>query len=407
MGRVFLNKKFSDYLGENRALLDIVVRFVPDGPVPSPTPTPTLTRTPTPTPSITPTRTVTPTVTSTPTVTPTINVSPTVTPTITTTPTITSTPTVTPTQTVTSTTTITPTPTNTLTPTPTSTPPVVLEFHLRAENSDNIMTESSDYIDIDITPEYEAILNNALLSGWTLPDVVVQSNQNALVSTLVDSGIWAKLDGLFVFRNGSSGGSSLQDFTLQNWIEPTQGVPSLPVPVYLNGATMLNMSGMTAPSSNSVFTTYNNNTTFSSYTQNDAIFFTTLTSAPTTANPHSCGYQSGRGNLEIDSSSRPSINSTTSGSFDMAFTTPHCFRALSRNNSTQATYWKENVGTTVSSISTSIISGNFVVGNRSESPTTGTNYDGYISIFGVGGSLSQSEINILVSALNTYNNTIN
>jgi len=413
MGRVFLNKKFSNYLGENRAILDIVARFVPDGPIPSPSPTPTLTRTPTPTPSITPsitpsvspTPTITPTSTQglTPSPTPTPSITPSITPTITTTPTITITPSITPTITTSPTT----TPTPTLTPTPTSTPPVVLEFHLRAENSDNIMTESSDYIDIDITPEYEAILNNALLSGFTLPDVVVQGNQNALVSTLVDSGIWSKLDGLFVFRNGDSGGSSLEDFTLQNWIEPTQGIFSPNAPAYLNGASMLDMSGMTAPSSNSFFSTFNNDTNYSSYTQNDAIFFTTLTSAPTTANPHSCGYNTGRGNLQIDSSSKPSINSTTSGSFDMSFTTPHCFRALSRNNSTQATYWKENVGTTVSSISTGILSGNFVVGNRSSSPATGTNYDGYISTFGVGGSLTQSEINILVSALNTYNNTIN
>jgi hypothetical protein len=68
MGRVFYNTQYSDYLGENRGILDIIVRNVPD----SPSPTPSVTPSPTPTPSITPTRTVTPTVTSTTTVTPTI-----------------------------------------------------------------------------------------------------------------------------------------------------------------------------------------------------------------------------------------------------------------------------------------------------------------------------------------------
>lgn len=57
MGRVFINKQFSDYLGENRAINDIVVGFVSDPVSPSPTPTP----------SITPTNTQTPTVTNTPT----------------------------------------------------------------------------------------------------------------------------------------------------------------------------------------------------------------------------------------------------------------------------------------------------------------------------------------------------
>jgi hypothetical protein len=80
MSKVFLRKQFSNYLGENRALDDIIVRFIPDGgitptptPVP-PTPTPTPSITPSITPSVTPTRTLTPTptITSTPTNTPSI-----------------------------------------------------------------------------------------------------------------------------------------------------------------------------------------------------------------------------------------------------------------------------------------------------------------------------------------------
>ena len=111
MSRVFYRKKFSDYLGEQRAIDDIVQFYQPDGgvtptptPVPvSPTPTPTLTKTPTstltPTPSITPTNTNTPTTTTTPTVTPTNTNTPTpsITPTLTTTPTNTPTLTRTPT----------------------------------------------------------------------------------------------------------------------------------------------------------------------------------------------------------------------------------------------------------------------------------------------------------------------
>jgi hypothetical protein len=392
MSKVFLRKQFSNYLGENRALDDIIVRFEADI---QPTPTPTPSNTPTPTPSITPTLTSTPTNTPTRTLTPT----PSITPTLTNTPTNTQTPSITPSI----------TPTNTLTPTPTTTPPVVLEFHLRAENDDNIMTENNDYLDIDITDEYRAVLDNALLSGWTLPDVVVQGNQNALVSTLVNNGIWAKLDGLFVFRNGSSGGSSLQNFTLQNWINPTQGTPGL-VPAYLNGATMLNASGMTAPSQNDFFSTYNNNTTYTAYTQNSASCFVTLSSAPSTAatDRAACGYNPGNSQIRISTGARPNLNSgSVSPTFDMSFTTPNCFRAFTRSNSTQMTYWIENVGTLVSANSTSITSGNWVVGNRAQSPGIQSNYDGYISTFGVGGNLTQSDINILVSALNTYNNTIN
>ena len=104
MSRIFYRKKFSDYLGEQRAIDDIYTFYVPDPVPPTPSPTPTslpITPTPTPTPSstVTPTPSITPTLTSTPTVTPTITKTPTVTPSITPTRTPTRTPTLTPTNT--------------------------------------------------------------------------------------------------------------------------------------------------------------------------------------------------------------------------------------------------------------------------------------------------------------------
>ena len=70
MSRVFYRKRFSDYLGEQRAIDDIITFYEPD---PSPTPipvTPTPTPTPSVTPSVTPNPTITPTQTKTPTPTP-------------------------------------------------------------------------------------------------------------------------------------------------------------------------------------------------------------------------------------------------------------------------------------------------------------------------------------------------
>jgi hypothetical protein len=118
MPQVFYRKKFSDYLGEQRAIDDIVVSYTSLIP-PTPTGTPNVTPTPTGTPIISVTTTPTPTNTSTPTNT--LTPSPTPTTTLTSTPTQTSTPTVTPTNTNTPTLTRTPTvtPTNTKTPTPT------------------------------------------------------------------------------------------------------------------------------------------------------------------------------------------------------------------------------------------------------------------------------------------------
>ncbi len=116
MSKVFYRKKFSDYLGQEMALLDIFAQNIPN---PSPTPTPS----PLPiTPSITPTNTKTPTPTPTPSITPTLTRTPTVTPTNTTTPSNTPTQSITPTNTTTPSNTPTLTPTNTTTPTLTNTP---------------------------------------------------------------------------------------------------------------------------------------------------------------------------------------------------------------------------------------------------------------------------------------------
>jgi hypothetical protein len=112
MSKVFYRKKFSDYLGEQRAIDDIVQFFTSDIP-PTPSPTPGM-LTPTPTPSVTATLTPTPSVTATVTATP--SVTPTGTPSVTTTPTNTASPT--PTATQTGTPNVTATPTSTLTPTP-------------------------------------------------------------------------------------------------------------------------------------------------------------------------------------------------------------------------------------------------------------------------------------------------
>jgi len=133
MAQVFYRKRFSSYLGEQRAIDDIITSFVPDGPLPSPTPSPTsITPTPTPTPSITPTITptssVTPTITPTNTSTPTPSITPTNTKTPTPTPTRTPAPacdityTELPSPTPSPTPTITPTNTSSPTPTPTASP---------------------------------------------------------------------------------------------------------------------------------------------------------------------------------------------------------------------------------------------------------------------------------------------
>lgn len=151
MGRVFYNTQYSDYLGENRAILDIVVRNVPD----VPSPTPSITPSPTPTPSVTPSATATPMVTPTSTVTPTVTTSPTVTPTVTTT--------------------VTTTPTNT--PTPSTSPAPAVD------------------------PDAAAYLDEVIAQGGTT-DSTISGATNTLFTSLKSNGLYSKLIAFYPILGG-------------------------------------------------------------------------------------------------------------------------------------------------------------------------------------------------------------
>ena len=202
MSKVFYRKKFSDYLGEQRAIDDIITFYIPDGgvtptptPVPvSPTPTPSITPTntltPTPTPSVTATLTPTPTNTGTPTPTPTKTPAPAcdITYTELPSPTPSPTPTITPTNTSSPTPTITPTNTSSPTPTPTASPGPLID------------------------PDAQAFFNAITASGGTLTSPQ-QTAINNLVIDLKGYGLWTKMIGLYPVVGTTS---VTQSFNLKN-----------------------------------------------------------------------------------------------------------------------------------------------------------------------------------------------
>jgi hypothetical protein len=189
MSRIFYRKKFSDYLGEQRAIDDIVVFFTQDiVPTPTATPipiTPTPTRTLTPTPTVSVTLTPTPTNTQTPT------------PSVTNTLTPTQTNTLTPTPSVTNT--LTPTPTNTLTPTPTSTSVVSTPTPTPTPTA-----TSGGGLDPDAT----TYINAVLASGGTL-----STPQRAAINTffvgLKTDGTYNKFYYLHLFFGGTAGSNAI------------------------------------------------------------------------------------------------------------------------------------------------------------------------------------------------------
>jgi hypothetical protein len=181
MSKIFYRKKFSDYLGEQRAIDDIVTFFTQDiGPTPTPTPvtpTPTPTRTLTPTPTVSVTLTPTPTNTQTPT--PSITVTPSITPTLTSTPTN--------------------TPTSTLTPTPTSTPAGV------TPTPTPTIPAITGCVDADAV----IYLNAVVSAGGTGITSTVSAATNSLFSELKAAGLYSKLPYFYPMIGGTSASNAI------------------------------------------------------------------------------------------------------------------------------------------------------------------------------------------------------
>lgn len=208
MSRIFLRKQFSNYLGENRAINDSVVQFIPNPsptPVPvTPTPTPTNTTTPTPTPSITPS--ITPTLTNTPT------------------------------------TTKTPTPTSTSTPTPTLTP------------------TSSPAPSFD--PDAAAYLAAVVAAGGTINGTISNATDTLFVQ-LKGAGLYTKMILMYPMIGSTSGSTTINakspgTYNI-NWINQA-GISFDPTGVKGNGTTNYGkVIGLNTTSLNP------NNTHFSQY----------------------------------------------------------------------------------------------------------------------------------------------
>jgi hypothetical protein len=184
MSRIFYRKKFSDYLGEQRAIDDIVQFYQPDGGVtPTPTPVPV---TPTPTPSITPTNT----------------------PTVTTTPTLTKTPTPTPTRTpapacditYTELPSPTPSPTPTITPTNTSSPTPTMTPTPSVSPGPAFDADAAAYLSAVVTA-----------GGTTNP--TISAATNTLYTSLKAAGIYSQLTAFYPTIGGTQSSHQVEGKT--------------------------------------------------------------------------------------------------------------------------------------------------------------------------------------------------
>jgi hypothetical protein len=129
---------------------------------------------------------------------------------------------------------------------------------------------------VAFSPEYQAVLTEATAQGYALPSAGQQVKQNTLMTSLISTGVFAKLDVLFVLAN--DGGSQ---FACINWKNPTGTKATL-----VSSPTFTANKGFTGNGSNSfINTNYNPNGSLN-YKLNDAsryIYLRTFTNPPSSS----------------------------------------------------------------------------------------------------------------------------
>jgi hypothetical protein len=141
---------------------------------------------------------------------------------------------------------------------------------IRAVNTDNYAAGQFFFVPEIISgglvnvfePEYQAVIDRAILEGFTLPSSAVQQIQNALVKDLKDNSLWTGYSALWVFA--ADAGS---DFYRINWCQPSSTLAT-----YVNALTFTDNVGVISNDAISYVNT-NHNPIINGlgvYTQNNA-----------------------------------------------------------------------------------------------------------------------------------------
>ena len=109
-----------------------------------------------------------------------------------------------------------------------------LQSYVTSNSSSYIVVKGYYYVGLDPTtvsvePEYQAILDSAIIEGFALPSALDQAKGNELMKDIKANGSFAKMTTLQVYSGSNS------DFARIDWVDPSNIYEAVNSPSYTVG----------------------------------------------------------------------------------------------------------------------------------------------------------------------------
>jgi lysophospholipase L1-like esterase len=247
---------------------------------------------------------------------------------------------------------------------------------------------------VSFDADYQAILDYATTQGYTLPSIGQQALQNQMLIDLKLAGVWSKLD---TFAKFDTDGNS--SFALIDWKRLTQYTA-------VNNPTFTPNQGFTGNgTSNYIDTNYNPFSQAVNFGLNNATVGTYIRTAPIVPNAVKAVFGNGDEggvNFVPQFSNQTSIRLNATSAVGFANTTQVGTWVIVRPSNSNTTTYKNGAITSSPRLSTSIANSNIFLLRRNDA--TPQYWDGQISCFFAGASLSEIESKTLTGIIQNYLN---
>lgn len=242
---------------------------------------------------------------------------------------------------------------------------------------------------VPFSAQYQAVLTEATAQGYTLPSPAQQAKQNTLMDTLINSGVFAKLDLILVFANDGS-----KEFACINWKNPSGTKASL-----VASPTFTVNAGFTGNGTSSYINTNYNPTGAGNYKLNNASRYVYLKTVA--VNKQIDGVDGSTANsIHTFVSQYQRINQSganTAANIDFSGVG---MKSIHRTSSTVVTGFNNTTQTNTTATSTGFANMNqFILRSFASGNPVYTNHE--VSFYAMGASLI-SENSAVVSAFSTY-----